>query len=367
MENALRRGRRGGTRHLASVDQVGSGNVGRGRRITSKERVAIALLLDQGYSGRQIAIRLKRSPSTITREINRSQRVDGSYDAGVASRKAFERRARPKPLKLQANTRLREVVVGLLNQRYSPQQVAVRLRHLYPDDREMHVSVEAIYQALYVQGVGSLAQELKREKALRSGRKNRIPRSRLAGLPGRGRKTWVEGAQISMRPPQASDRAVPGHWEGDLVVGGGKDGHGTALITLVERRSRFVLMHRLGAGRDSKTVVDELVTMVKSLPGKFETITWDQGSEMAQTQSFTIATGVKVFFADPHSPWQRPSNERLNRDIREYFPKGTNFATITDAQVQEAQDELNNRARVVLKGATPHETLAQQLNDALTA
>ncbi|MDP9800407.1 IS30 family transposase [Arcanobacterium wilhelmae] len=132
------------------------------------------------------------------------------------------------------------------------------------------MSVEAIYQALYVQGVGSLAQELKREKALRSGRKNRIPRSRLAGLPGRGRKTWVEGAQISMRPPQASDRAVPGHWEGDLVVGGGKDGHGTALITLVERRSRFVLMHRLGAGRDSKTVVDELVTMVKSLPGKFE-------------------------------------------------------------------------------------------------
>lgn len=363
MDTALEQGRRGGARRVASVDRVGSGRVGRGRRLTHSERVAIALGLRQGHSARRIARDLDRDPSTISREIARSS-VQGQYDAWQAESRAFEQRARPKVCKLDVNRRLRQRVVTLLNQRHSPEQIAVRLRYQYPSCQEMRVSAETIYQALYVQGQGALRQELKRDKALRSGRTSRIPRSRLAGVPKPGLRSWVQGAEISKRPPQAQDRAIPGHWEGDLVIG--RDG-ASALITLVERSSRFLLTHRLGARHDSQTMVQALIAMVKTLPSQFTTITWDQGVEMAKVKTFEVATNVKVYFADPHSPWQRGTNERFNRDIREYFPKGTNFAHVTDHEVTQAQNELNDRARVVLHGMTPREKLAQQLNDAMTA
>lgn len=257
MVEVLQRGRVGGATVVASVDRVGNGRVGRGRRMTLEERVAIGLGLADGKSARQIALSLGRSPSSVTREINRGSFPDGSYDA----RWAHQRRSRPKPGKLTTHVALRQKVVELLNKRYSPQQISVRLGHDYGDDRQMRVSHETIYQALYVHGGGALRQELKREKGLRSGRQRRIARSALAGTPGRGRKTWVEGASIDLRPHEVNGRLVPGHWEGDLVIGGGKGKH-TALITLVERSSRFLLITRLGVSHDSPTVIEKLTQMV---------------------------------------------------------------------------------------------------------
>ena len=177
-------------------------------------------------------------------------------------------------------------------------------------------------------------------------------------------KSWIQGATISLRPPEADDRAVPGHWEGDLVIGAGGR---SALITLVERTSRFVLISRLGTRHDSATVTDALQTMVADLPrAVYSTITWDQGAEMAQHAAFTAITGIPVYFADPHSPWQRPTNENTNGLIREYFPKGTSFTDVTDAQVQAVQDQLNRRPREVLNGQTPTEILDTIINGATT-
>lgn len=228
----------------------------------------------------------------------------------------------------------------------------------------MRICHEQIYQALYVQGAGSLRAQLRVEKALRTGRTRRIPRSPLAGLPKPRGKSWIQGATISLRPPEADDRAVPGHWEGDLVIGAGGR---SALITLVERTSRFVLISRLGTRHDSATVTDALQTMVADLPrAVYSTITWDQGAEMAQHAAFTAITGIPVYFADPHSPWQRPTNENTNGLIREYFPKGTSFTDVTDAQVQAVQDQLNRRPREVLNGQTPTEILDTIINGATT-
>ena len=228
----------------------------------------------------------------------------------------------------------------------------------------MRISHEQIYQALYVQGAGSLRQQLKVDKALRSGRTRRLPRSPLAGLPRRSNRSWIEGARISARPPEADDRAVPGHWEGDLVIGAGGR---SALITLVERTSRFVLITRLADNHRTRTVTDALQTMVDSLPrAVYSTITWDQGAEMADHAAFTLATDIKVYFADPHSPWQRPTNENTNGLIREYFPKGTDFNNVTDAQVRAVQDQLNRRPREVLNGQTPTEILDTIINGATT-
>ena len=202
------------------------------------------------------------------------------------------------------------------------------------------------------------------EKALRTGRTRRIPRSPLAGLPKPRGKSWIQGATISLRPPEADDRAVPGHWEGDLVIGAGGR---SALITLVERTSRFVLISRLGTCHDSATVTDALQTMVADLPrAVYSTITWDQGAEMAQHAAFTAITGIPVYFADPHSPWQRPTNENTNGLIREYFPKGTDFNNVTGAQVRAARGRLNRRPREVLNGQTPTEILDTIINGATT-
>jgi len=341
-----------------------AGRVGRGQRVSDAERVLIAQGRARGESAAAIARALGRCRQTVWREIARNTDPDGVYRAPVASAAAQERLARPKTRRLDADPVLRAEVVALLEDGASPRQISARLRWAHPDNESMRISHEQIYQALYVQGAGSLRQQLRVDKALRSGRTRRLPRSPLAGLPRRSNRPWIEGAQISVRPPQAADRAVPGHWEGDLVIGAGGR---SALITLVERTSRFVLIHRLGAGHDSQTVTTALQTMVADLPRAVRaSITWDQGSEMARHADFTAATDIPVYFADPHSPWQRPTNENTNRLIREYLPKGTSFTDVTDTQVQAIQDRLNRRPRIVLNGQTPTEKLNDIINGANT-
>lgn len=341
-----------------------AGRVGRGQRVSDAERVLIAQGRARGESAAAIARALGRCRQTVWREITRNTGPDGVYRAPGASAAAQERLARPKTRRLDADPVLRAEVVALLEDGASPRQISARLRWAHPDNESMRISHEQIYQALYVQGAGSLRQQLRVDKALRSGRTRRLPRSPLAGLPRRSNRPWIEGAQISVRPPQAADRAVPGHWEGDLVIGAGGR---SALITLVERTSRFVLIHRLGAGHDSQTVTTALQTMVADLPRAVRaSITWDQGSEMARHADFTAATDIPVYFADPHSPWQRPTNENTNRLIREYLPKGTSFTDVTDTQVQAIQDRLNRRPRIVLNGQTPTEKLNDIINGANT-
>ncbi len=333
--------------------------VGHGRRLSLADRTLIQTGLAQGLSMRRIAELIGVAPSTVSREVTRSRwshRGQWQYHASVSHQVAAQRRARPKSRKLDDHHQLRTAVLEQLNDRFSPQQVAGRLPHLFPGREDMRVSSETIYQALYVQGKGALRHELTVVKALRTGRTGRIPQSRL---PRRSNRPWLEGARISDRPPAVADRAVPGHWEGDLVVGPGNSG----IITLVERSTRFALLGRLPGTRDSATVIDRLTDMVQQLPAAlFSTLTWDQGSEMAQHAQFTIATGCPVFFADPHSPWQRGSNENLNGLIRDFYPKGTNFNTITDADLAETQRLLNIRPRQTLNFHTPAERLDQYLH-----
>ena len=331
---------------------------GHGRRLSLTDRTLIQTGLAQGFSMRRIAGLVGVAPSTVSREVARSRwlhRGQWQYEAAVSHQVAAQRRARPKRRKLEDHPVLRAAVVAQLNDRFSPRQVAGRLPHLFPGREDMRVSAETIYQALYVQGKGALRHELTVVKALRTGRKGRIPQSKL---PRRSSRPWLEGARISDRPAQAADRAVPGHWEGDLVVGPGNSG----IITLVERSTRFALLGRLPGTRDSETVIDRLTEMIQQLPAAlFSTLTWDQGTEMARHAVFTVATGCPVFFADPHSPWQRGSNENLNGLIRDFYPKGTNFNTITDTDLAETQRLLNIRPRQTLNFHTPAEKLNQHL------
>ena len=350
-------GSRSGLLRVGLWDGLGAA-AGHGRRLSLADRTLIQTGLGQGLSMRRIAELVGVAPSTVSREIARSSwlhRGQWQYEAGVSHQVAAQRRARPKPRKLDTSPGLRAVVAGQLNDRFSPRQVAGRLPHLFPGREDMRVSAETIYQALYVQGKGALRHELTVAKALRTGRTGRIPQSKL---PRRSNRPWLEGARISDRPATVADRAVPGHWEGDLVIGPGNSG----IITLVERSTRFALLGRLPGTRDSATVIDRLTQMIQHLPAAlFSTLTWDQGSEMAQHAQFTIATGCPVFFADPHSPWQRGSNENLNGLIRDFYPKGTNFNTITDTDLAETQRLLNIRPRQTLNFHTPAEKLDQYL------
>ena len=230
----------------------------------------------------------------------------------------------------------------------------------------MRICHEQIYQALYVQGAGGLRAQLRVEKALRTGRTRRtppLPAGRRSPSPGARSRIPGRHPPVCARP-RGDEGAVPGHWEGDLIIGGDSS---SALITLVERTSRFVLISRLADNHRTRTVTDALKSMVDSLPrAVYSTITWDQGAEMADHAAFTLATDIKVYFADPHSPWQRPTNENTNGLIREYFPKGTDFNNVTDAQVQAARGRLNRRPREVLNGQTPTEILDTIINGATT-
>lgn len=329
-------------------------------RLTRDQRafVQAALSLTPPMSYAEIARQVGVHRSTISREVRaHSQRHFGEsfYHAGVAHQQAVTARDRSRPGKLE-HPELRREVVTRLNDKFSPQQVAADLVKHFPGREEMRVSHETIYQAIYVQGAGALRHELTVEKALRSGRTTRKPVSKL---PKRGNKPWIDGARLVDRPDGAADRGVPGHWEGDLVVGPGNSG----IVTLIERRSRLVLIGRLPGCRDSETVTGVLQHMIEGLPeAVFETITWDQGSEMAEHARFTVQTGCEVYFCDPHSPWQRPTNENVNGLIRDFYPKGTNFNQVTDADLANTVRLLNKRPRKVLGWDTPAERLCKDIN-----
>ena len=353
-------GRIGGVGRAGMDEAIVPGPGRRYRRLTLTDRAVIqaGLAASPPLSVRAIAQQLGVHPSTVSREIRGNQLVHwktARYSADLAHFRALRSRPRPKAGKLE-HPELRRAVVAGLNHRFSPQQIAGRLRRAYPHRQEMRVSHETIYQALYVQGRGALRHELTVEKALRSGRTGRLPQSRL---PRRDSRPWLDGARLTDRPAEVADRAVPGHWEGDLVVGPDNSG----IVTLVERSSRYTLLGRLPGVRDSVTVTEVLAGMIQDLPAALtQTITWDQGTEMARHADFTVATGVPVYFCDPHSPWQRPSNENTNGLIREFFPKGTDFNTVTDDALAGAQHLLNIRPRAILDFATPGEKLDELIN-----
>jgi len=318
-------------------------------RLSLAEREEISRGVVAGDSAHTIAARLGRSPSTVSRELARGGTVRG-YRAWRADRTADERARRPKTPKLVACQRLRAAVERGLHQRWSPQQIATHLRREFPDDLEMRVSHETIYQSLFVQGRGALRAELTRY--LRTGRARRRPLGR-ASAAGRLKDMVL----IRERPAEVEDRAVPGHWEGDLIVGRQKQ---SAIGTLVERQTRFVVLVALPNGRLAEDVKDALVKAVRRLPAHLRrSLTWDRGKEMAAHIPFTIATGVQVYFCDPHSPWQRGTNENTNGLLRQYFPKGGDLAPYTQAQLNAVAAELNGRPRQTLNWQTPAEAFAR--------
>jgi IS30 family transposase len=320
-------------------------------RLSLIEREEIRAGLAAGESFRVIARRLGRAASTVSREVG-GVRGRSGYRATRADDRACEAARRPKLAKLARNPRLRRVVVGLLERRFSPQQICARLRLDYPDDPGMRISAETIYQSLYVQSRGRLRKDLTRY--LRTGRSRRKPRR---GPTGQGRIPAM--VSISERPAEVEDRAIPGHWEGDLIVG--KQGR-SFIGTLVERQTRFVILTRLGADASTEAVTAKIAEQIVRLPEHLRlSLTWDQGREMARHREFTVATGIRVYFCDPHSPWQRGSNENTNGLLRQYFPKGTDLALHDRAELDHVAAELNQRPRQTLGWHTPAETMAELL------
>jgi IS30 family transposase len=297
-------------------------------RLSFSEREEISRGIAAGVSLRCIAGRLGRAPSTVSREVA-ANGGRSSYRAAVAHRASRRRAHRPKPAKLTMNPRLRAVVEAKLALWWSPLQISRWLIEAYPDDEEMRVSHETIYQSLFIQGKGALRKELSR--CLRTGRAVRRPQGRLASTKGQIR----DMVMISERPAEVEDRAVPGHWEGDLIIGTGK----SAIGTLVERQTRYVMLFHV-PDNTAESVRVALTDTIKKLPEHlWKSLTWDQGKEMAQHATFTVDTGVEVYFCDPKSPWQRGSNENTNGLLRQYFPKGTDLSRHT-------QDVLDQRLRV---------------------
>ena len=319
-------------------------------RLTLADREEITIGLHAGQSFTAIAARLGKAVSTVSREVAANGGRQ-EYRAWRAHQRAREQARRPKAPKL-ACPQLAAQVGSWLQEWWSPQQISRRLRIEFPGDPMMHVSHETIYQALYVQGRGELRRELAR--CLRTGRARRRPR-------GRSENTGqIKGmVMISERPAEADDRAVPGHWEGDLIIGKGCK---SAIGTLVERTTRYVMLLHLPAGRDAHLVEQAMRQAITALPADLaRTITWDQGKEMAYHADFTIATGIPVYFCDPHAPWQRGSNENTNGLLRQYLPKGTNLATYTQPQLDEIARKLNTRPRATLDFRTPADTLQATL------
>ncbi len=379
-----------------------------GRYLSFVDREEIALLRAQGQGVRQIARALGRDPSTISRELRRNAATragERTYRASVAQWKAEQAARRPKDAKLAVNTRLREYVQERLagtvtdadgrpipgpdvpwksrrhgrradrrwGTAWSPEQISHRLRLDFPDDESMRVSHETIYQSLYVQGRGALRREL--TACLRTGRALREPRARTRA---KGKKFVTDQVRISARPPEVQDRAVPGHWEGDLIIGLDK----SAVGTLVERTTRYTMLLHLPrmdsygqaprvhhgpplAGHGAQAVRDAIATKIATLPEHLRaTLTWDQGSEMAQHVQLRIDTGIEVYFCDPHSPWQRGTNENTNGLLRQYLPKGTDLSRYTADELDAIGHTLNGRPRKTLQWATPAEALDRLLSQA---
>jgi IS30 family transposase len=320
-------------------------------RLSLGEREELSRGLVAGDSLRAIAARLGRAPSTISREVAWSG-ARGDYRAWRADKEAIERGRRPKPAKLALDSRLcREVERGLRAE-WSPQQIAARLIREYPDDLDMRVSHETIYKTLFVQARGALRKEL--TSCLRTGRTQRRPHMRTEHS-GAGRLQNM--VLISERPPEIEDRAVPGHWEGDLIIGkGGR----SAIGTLVERSSRYVMLFRLPHGRSAEHVRVALTRQITKLPAELRrTLTWDQGKEMADHVRFSTATNMEVYFCDPHSPWQRGSNENTNGLLRQYFPSKADLSLHSAAHLNAIARRLNNRPRQTLNWMKPSEVFGQ--------
>jgi transposase, IS30 family len=321
-------------------------------RLSLAEREEISRGLAAGEPVREIARRLGRAPSTVCREVA-ANGGGGRYRACAADRRAVRLMRRPKPAKLGRCPRLREAVESKLELRWSPQQIAAWLRISYPDDPEMRVSHETIYLSLFVQSKGALRKELARY--LRRGRARRRPRG-LSVMNGQGQLRGT--VHISQRPAEASDRAVPGHWEGDLLFGT----RSSTVATLVERKSRFVMLVHLPGGHTAGVVADALAEAITSLPSQLRrSITWDQGKEMAEHARFSVAAGVPVYFCDPHSPWQRGSNENTNGLLRQYFPRSTDFRALTQRDLDAVAAELNDRPRQTLEWKSPCQALDEAL------
>ncbi|WP_442916606.1 IS30 family transposase [Lentzea sp. NBC_00516] len=333
-------------------------SVVRGRFLNEDERIVIADRRRAGVTLQRIAEELGRHRSTISRELRHNAHpVSGDYRPHAAQARAQARRPRPKIGKIAANPALRQAVQDGLDLRWSPEQIVARLRRDFPDRPELHVVHETIYQALYVQGRGELRREL--ASALRTGRALRRPH-RHAGQ--RSPRMATPMVMISERPAEADDRAIPGHWEGDLIIGKDKK---SAIGTLVERTTRYVMLVHLPDGRTADVVRDALIDTVATLPAHlWRSLTWDQGTEMSGHATFTAATDIPVYFCDPHSPWQRGSNENTNGLLRQYFPKGTDLSGHNREHLNAVAVQLNGRPRETLGWDTPAERLTTLLTEA---
>ncbi|HEY9417432.1 MAG TPA: IS30 family transposase [Pseudonocardia sp.] len=356
-----------------------------GRYLSITDRAHIAVGWQLGMSKADIARMIGRYPSTVGRELERNQLVAGrypkvavrpgavrkgprrprhvalSYRADAAQYKAEQRARRPKQGKLAGNPELHDQVQTRLKKLWSPEQITVSLRAEFPERPEMQVSHETIYQALYVQGRGELRREL--TSCLRTGRALRRPRA----IPGerRGKRNIPPEIMISQRPAEADDRAIPGHWEGDLIIG---KNSGSAIGTLVERSTRFVMLLHLPADHSAEAVRDAMLATVQTLPAQlWRSLTWDQGSEMARHAEITLAADLPIYFCDPHSPWQRGSNENTNGLLRQYFPKGTDLSRHTAEHLAAVAAELNERPRKTLGWTTPAQAMSQLLSNPQTA
>jgi IS30 family transposase len=322
------------------------------RCLTMAEREEISRGVAAGESCRQIAARLGRAPSTVSRELARNGGRH-RYRAQAADAAAFRRAQRPKPAKLVLEPRLRAVVEAKLALRWSPEQIAGWLPLAYPQDPVMRVSHETIYLSLFVQSRGALRRELQR--CLRTGRAMRYPRGKR--LP-QGRGQLRDVVLISERPAEAEDRAVPGHWEGDLLLGK----RPSAVATLVERASRYLTLVALPDGYKAEQVRPALAAAVARLPEQLRrSLTWDQGKEMAEHTKFTVDTGVQVYFCDPRSPWQRGSNENTNGLLRQYLPRGADLRQLDQVALDAIAAELNGRPRQTLGFKAPSQALAEAL------
>lgn len=314
--------------------------------LTLSERVEISRGIACHLSIRTIATQIKRSPSTISREINRNGGLE-HYRANQADKAAWDRAHRAKPCKMAGSPLLRSIVARKLKSNWSPEQIAGWLKRTYPDNESNQVSHETIYRSLFVQARGVLKKEL--QLCLRTQRA--IRRSKHATLKRDGRGGIANAVSIRERPASAEDRAVPGHWEGDLIEGS----NNSYIATLVERHSRYVMLAKV-VRKDTQTVISALIKQSKKLPTElYKSLTWDRGKEMADHQRFTIATNINVYFCDPSSPWQRGSNENTNRLLRQYFPKGTDLSVHSQAKLSAVARQLNERPRKTLEYETPAE------------
>jgi IS30 family transposase len=320
------------------------------RVLSLAEREEISRGLAEGVSLRTIARRSRRAASTISREITRHG-GRARYRAIRADDRAWQRARRTKPCKLSRSPRLRDLVAAKLALEWSPEQISGWLARTYPDEQALQVSTETIYRSLFIQARGVLRKELTAH--LRTRRTMR--RSVHATRKGQGRGGITDAISIRERPAEVEDRAVPGHWEGDLLAGSAN----THIATLVERRTRYLLLVRV-AGKDTATVVDAIATQIQTLPRQLRaSLTWDRGMELAEHRRFTIATDVAVYFCDPRSPWQRGSNENTNGLLRQYFPKKTDLSVFSQADLDAVAARLNGRPRKTLDYQTPAAMLAE--------